>query len=241
MTKLAVAMAVAAMATTGARAQLFTGSSTTGGSAISASATISLVSPGELELVLVNTEDVSAGGYAVSVADTLYGIVLDGNVNITSIVSAYAPSGDVAWTLNNNPPTSTTLGANTTLPWAIYHNGVSGAENGGNGKNGLVPNGLNFTSGNEDNVNGFSSSNHNPAYANEAIFFLDYSGTYSSTSISNVVFSYGTDGASTMNGTPTPNSSVPEASTIMAGALMLLPLGIGTIRALRRERRLAKI
>lgn len=32
------------------------------------------------------------------------------------------------------------------------------------------------------------------------------------------------------------SQAVPEASTIMAGALMLLPLGIGAIRALRRER-----
>lgn len=32
---------------------------------------------------------------------------------------------------------------------------------------------------------------------------------------------------------PTP---VPEASTVMAGALMLLPLGIGAVRALRKER-----
>jgi hypothetical protein len=34
---------------------------------------------------------------------------------------------------------------------------------------------------------------------------------------------------------PSP-ASVPEASTVMAGALMLLPFGIGAIRSLRRER-----
>jgi hypothetical protein len=38
-------------------------------------------------------------------------------------------------------------------------------------------------------------------------------------------------------GTPIPvPGSVPEASTVMAGALMLLPFGIGAIRSLRRER-----
>jgi hypothetical protein len=31
-------------------------------------------------------------------------------------------------------------------------------------------------------------------------------------------------------------STVPEASTVMAGALMLLPLGIGAVRAIRKER-----
>ncbi len=31
-------------------------------------------------------------------------------------------------------------------------------------------------------------------------------------------------------------SSVPEASTVMAGALMLLPLGIGALRAIRKDR-----
>ncbi len=32
-------------------------------------------------------------------------------------------------------------------------------------------------------------------------------------------------------------TAVPEASTIMAGALMLLPLGIGAVRAIRKDRR----
>jgi hypothetical protein len=33
---------------------------------------------------------------------------------------------------------------------------------------------------------------------------------------------------------PAPPATVPEASTIMAGALMLLPLGIGAVRSLRK-------
>jgi hypothetical protein len=37
------------------------------------------------------------------------------------------------------------------------------------------------------------------------------------------------------NPIPVP-APVPEASTVMAGALMLLPLGIGAVRALRKER-----
>jgi hypothetical protein len=44
------------------------------------------------------------------------------------------------------------------------------------------------------------------------------------------------DGASAnVNPTLAP-AAVPEASTVMAGALMLLPLGIGAIRAVRKER-----
>jgi hypothetical protein len=37
-------------------------------------------------------------------------------------------------------------------------------------------------------------------------------------------------------GSPIPVPGVPEASTIVAGALMLLPLGIGAVRSLRKER-----
>jgi len=54
----------------------------------------------------------------------------------------------------------------------------------------------------------------------------------------------GNDGAPSVSwsvtnpgGSPIPiPAPVPEASTIMAGALMLLPLGIGAVRALRKER-----
>jgi hypothetical protein len=43
------------------------------------------------------------------------------------------------------------------------------------------------------------------------------------------------DAAGVVGGTPVP-VPVPEASTVMAGALMLLPFGIGAIRSLRKER-----
>ena len=54
----------------------------------------------------------------------------------------------------------------------------------------------------------------------------------------------GNDGAPSVSwsvanpgGTPIPDPTpLPEASTVMAGALMLLPLGIGAVRALRKER-----
>jgi hypothetical protein len=41
--------------------------------------------------------------------------------------------------------------------------------------------------------------------------------------------------ASEISITPTP-APVPEASTMLAGALMLLPFGVGAIRSLRKER-----
>ncbi len=44
------------------------------------------------------------------------------------------------------------------------------------------------------------------------------------------------DGGSTPNLSVLAPAAVPEASTVMAGALMLLPLGIGAVRALRKER-----
>ena len=44
------------------------------------------------------------------------------------------------------------------------------------------------------------------------------------------------DGSGSPAGTTLVPVPVPEASTVMAGALMLLPLGIGAVRALRKER-----
>lgn len=44
------------------------------------------------------------------------------------------------------------------------------------------------------------------------------------------------DGFSADGPTLAPAAPVPEASTVVAGALMLLPLGIGAVRALRKER-----
>jgi hypothetical protein len=44
------------------------------------------------------------------------------------------------------------------------------------------------------------------------------------------------DGGASQNINILAPAAVPEASTVMAGALMLLPLGIGAVRALRKER-----
>jgi hypothetical protein len=44
------------------------------------------------------------------------------------------------------------------------------------------------------------------------------------------------DGFSAQGSILAPAAPVPEANTVVAGALMLLPLGIGAVRALRKER-----
>jgi hypothetical protein len=38
-------------------------------------------------------------------------------------------------------------------------------------------------------------------------------------------------------GPPTPPTDLPEPSTIFAGALLLVPIGVGAVRALRKLRR----
>ncbi|HTV63940.1 MAG TPA: hypothetical protein VMH30_15375 [Verrucomicrobiae bacterium] len=51
--------------------------------------------------------------------------------------------------------------------------------------------------------------------------------------------SYGVNGATADDGVSantTDLAPVPEPSTVMAGALMILPLGFGAFRALRKER-----
>ncbi len=99
---------------------------------------------------------------------------------------------------------------------------------------------------------GITSAGDNPATGNAAVrganaliknavvFTLTINGAAENLTFNNVLFQYGTalsDGSYTgtpVNGNPVP---VPEASTLIAGALLLLPFGASTLRIRRRNRK----
>jgi hypothetical protein len=90
------------------------------------------------------------------------------------------------------------------------------------------------STGTIDAVNGLVSWAYNPYTS--AAQFVGFTSLYAPTAGSgslndHLTGPWGDNGI----GTPIP-VPVPEASTIAAGALMLLPFGIGAVRSLRRER-----
>jgi hypothetical protein len=103
----------------------------------------------------------------------------------------------------------------------------------------------NFTSGSGDaGYTGANSSiagnpSHNPFVLGSATFTFTLLGSgYSESSITNVIFGFGT-GTDSSGSSRT--SSVPEPSTIVAGALLLLPFGVSTLRVLRRKQAMQQV
>jgi hypothetical protein len=188
------------------------------------------VNGGQLVVTLINTESQSTFG----IGDTLYGVFFNGATGL-SLASAKEVAGDTEWIVNTSPATSTAINALTTIStWqTASFNGENGASAlvGGNQSDGLVSAGFNPLDAGDGLV---SNSNHNPVIQDELILTFNY---LSLSAISSVEFRYNTSGVEYIQAPPP--TPVPEASTVVAGALMLLPLGVGAIRALRKEKALA--
>ena len=75
--------------------------------------------------------------------------------------------------------------------------------------------------------------NHNPVVLGSATFTLNIDGITDVSAITNVNFMFGSTGT-TLPGIVTYGTSVPEPTTVLAGALLLLPLGWQTFRQLRK-------
>lgn len=74
---------------------------------------------------------------------------------------------------------------------------------------------------------------HNPFILGQETFTFNLSGSLlSEDNISGITFLFGT-GSDYSGSTPTP---VPEPSTVVAGALLLLPLGVSVARIMRKQR-----
>jgi hypothetical protein len=224
----ALAAAVATCAATTAQASLdftFTASGTAStGDPISASAHFVDLGGGQLQITLANTQSGDTG----YIADTLYGVFFSG-ATITGLVSGKATAGSSIWTYpsSGNATTPGALGADTALtdPWQIAtvagHSGIDAFT--GSNKEGLVSTGFTGTL----HTDGISNSQHQPLDQSTAVFILTYSGTISS--ISDVRFLYNTS-------TDSPEFLVPEPTTFIAGALLLLPFGASTVRILRNRK-----
>jgi hypothetical protein len=65
------------------------------------------------------------------------------------------------------------------------------------------------------------------------VFLFNYT---SLDSISDVQFRYGTSAETTITSSSVIPVPVPEAGTVLAGALLLLPIGASTLRILRKSR-----
>ncbi len=89
---------------------------------------------------------------------------------------------------------------------------------------GLLSAGDDIASGNAAVTGGF------PLIKNSVVFLLGVQGTINSIPPGSVSFQYGTD----LN---EPNITVPEPTTMIAGALLLLPFAASTVRYVRRNRK----
>jgi hypothetical protein len=229
--------AIGMLGVSSAQAQVtFTGTGVAAGDGenVAASATFNNVG-GRLVLTLINTYTGSTFGNA----DTLTGVFFNGASGLTIANEQYA-AGDVVYNFPTLP--GTTISSPTTITptenWAFTtiggQSGIDGLQ--GGPANGIISAGFNPVPLHD----GFTNGSHNPYVQDELIF--TFTTALSLSSISDVNFLFGTqaDTSDTIpgNGNSTP---VPEASTVMAGALMLLPLGVGAIRALRKERAAVRI
>lgn len=217
-------LTAAALAGTNCFATLYTASGTgPDNQTISASADFQVLGGNQLQVTVANT----FSGTTFGIAETLYGFYFTGATGL-SLVSATAPFGSVLWDLNANPK-NTVLGADTDLSayWknATFNSeGGASALGGGNQKYGLVSAGFNGTV-----TDGLGNVQHNPYLQNSIVLLFNYT---SLASITNVIFTYGTSSETVIGNTTT---VVPEPSTVVAGALLLLPLGVASLRRLRKQ------
>ena len=218
----------------------FTGTGS-GGVALSASATFAIISGGayngDLQITLANTENTTRNATDDS-ADVLSAVYFKGASGLT-VRSEYVPSGSTSWTESKG----TYLASNLALSSSDveYKSGAApgGATAGigaagfgffdglGNSSYGLVS--KNYAGG---GVGALANGSAAPVFQNSFVFIL--SGFHGGLSdISNVSVQYGSD-------TTDPHFTlalVPEPSTMVGGALLLLPFGASALRVARKSRK----
>jgi hypothetical protein len=195
-----------------------TGSSaTSGGNPVDAQATLTFGN-GTLTLILQNLQSGEiSSGQAIS------GINLSGISDTISLTSANGNLVNVV----GSTVTPLTGGTDASLTrWGLDQSSGLWALTGGQPEEMIVgPS----PAGN----NGFK--NFNPYVDQTATFIISDPAFTANTTVSGVSFLFGTSGGeATLTGnlhTPTP---VPEPSTLFAGVLLLLPLGVGAIRVLSK-------
>jgi hypothetical protein len=205
------------------------------GSALAASASFSIIG-GDLQITIKNTATTAT----TDAANVLTALFFQGAVGVTGVHTEFIPQGDKVF---YNTDTALTLLADTTLPNTFFgvkadqwqYQVVSLTD-------GLGSAGLGFFKGNKVSKDGLVSTAYTPTdglandgdviFENSIVIRLSgFSGSLND--ISHVEFRYGTEMSDpSFNGTP-----VPEPTTMIAGALLLLPFGASTLRILRRNRK----
>lgn len=244
--KLAIASAAGLIAGRACAAVTFFGSSTFGGTGISASATFSTDGHGDLIITLVNT----FAGDTPDQSHVLTAVFFSGANGLNPVTnSAVAPAGSKEWNIGKQQPVDS--GAVLGQQWQ-YLSGLKGAPDGATA--GISSTGLGiFSSGNfaADGQNldgspygllstGYAGStldglkNHGP-YIQESMMFTlsDFNGNLSS--INDVVFQYGTTIGSEPSflGNPSP---IPEPNFGLGTLFTLLPIiGYVGFKGLRKH------
>jgi len=191
------------------------------GQTISASVDFQIVG-GQLQVTLKNT----FSGDTFGVAETLYGLSFNGASGL-SLVSAVAPVGDTEWNIqSHSSASSSAVTSPLSVSWLGNLTGVS-AIGSGQPVDGVLSAGFSAPPSSD----GLSA--HDPYFQNALVFLFNYT---SLDSISDVKFRYGTSAETTITSSSVIPVPVPEAGTVLAGALLLLPIGASTLRILRKSR-----
>lgn len=187
---------------------------TSGGQSVDAQATLTF-GTGTLTILLQNLQSGEiSSGQAIS------GVILQGITGTLTLVSAYGDTVDVSGS------TVTPLSTDASLShWGILGSSEVSTLTGGKPSELVV--------GPSPNGNG-GFGNFNPYVNGTATLTLSNINFTANSSISGLAFVFGTPDA-TNNGV-LKTSAVPEPSTVFAGALLLLPLGMSAIRVLRKKR-----
>jgi hypothetical protein len=205
----------------------FASSGIVGGQSTSAEADFTINNNGTLTLVLANTYT----GSFISAVQLIGGLTFDVSGANGSGALTTVNSGQVG-TISTSG-LSSSLTTDTLTRWQASESGNTvniTALSGGNPDRLIIG-----SSGIYSSVNS-SITGDNPAVWGFATFIISIPGLTANSTISNVIFGFGTS-TDHLSGTPTtPHiTSVPEPSTVVAGALLLLPLGVAGLRSLRRR------
>ena len=212
---------------------VFTGSGSDSDGSFTAQVTFTL-SGDELKIVLENTTDVGSGQWAA-------GLLASGvsfNVNGGTGADLNSGNGNIAtmFTVAHGVNTYANTGNGTILPqWQVQTSGHGTGFNVNlnlfNGEPGdmIIGNdSMGGTSGAGTYDINNSVYNHQPIVLGAGTFMVTVTNITSLSQISDVVFNFGTQpGEGTACGVPVP---VPEPTTIISGALLLVPLSVQLMR-----------
>lgn len=204
------------------------------GSGLAASAAFDIVN-GELQVTIANTATVPTS----HAANVLTAVYFTGAAGVTGVDTEYIPKDSKVF---HNTDGAITLSSDTFLPTSFFEVKAEQWQfKFKNSTDGLGSAGLGFFNGGAVSKDGLVSKTYTPTdglshdgdvvFENSIVIRLSgFTGQLSD--ISNVKFQYGTT-----TGDPSfVGTVVPESSTYIAGAFLLLPFGMSALRVLRKDR-----